>query len=496
MDFQKHPKRSQKLIMDQVDPLSDIDFKNVPTNVLELVVETTSPVSRLTVVNVPVNLLVLDFGRNLSSSLSQPFYLPITLVTYRGPILFGMKLPDRLKKLTHIETTKSVQTSDVEFPIGLTSLVVQDPFKFSKLDAIKFPNSLETFQIVGKYNCSLEKIVFPPSLVTFDVGKSIQPVDLLVTRAKIMSGVDNEVGEDVEEEMNQVLKNIPLILDGESKAKILKAIRHKRPKIDQLVVNLDTELSSLGDVWTEVLLEGRVQVRQLSLRNKNNNNMCLRDCAQVLQRSSMLGRKLCRKLIIESEKFSTVNSLHLAKSLKHVGGISVEVLFHQKISDCLLPRLANLLQLRSSGSKYVSDSFGAMATSLEISQQNKLVFEVGDAPVRYESPRVLPPLTVPLALGSFEKVREKSSIDKPSKTIFLHTWKQCIYCKKQDEAILEYKKISLEHETKFNDKVDVHVLENPDDVKDKRVDSFPTWVKDDVLIPGVQNVQNITALLE
>lgn len=483
---------NRRLFMKDVDPSSDIDFKNVPGTVWELVVETTSTVNRLSITNVPSNLTLLEFGPLLSSSLTAPFYLPISLRTYRGPMISGMNLPPNLKKLTMIESHKSLQTSDTTLPPNLKTLVVENPLKFSNLDSIKLPQTLKTLKIVGKHNCSLEKLVCPPSLVSIDVGKSIQPVDLVATRVEI----DQEADEDVSEDFLSV--NPLVVSSSPENKKILSALRNKKPRLEKLHVILDDEIwASIGDVWTEVLLEGRVQVGELTVTNMTQK-ACLGDCGEVFKRSSVLGRKLCRKLVVESEMYSHVAHLNLANSLKLVSGFTLEISYVDKQgpSQCLLPRFAHLLNLTKSGSKYISDSFGATATSVEIGPEGKLHIVVGDSPVRYQTPKPLQPLTVPLGLSSFEGVSDTAKSKPKEKSIVFHSWTKCGFCTKQMDAIEEFKKISLENETKFNDKVEVKLLEDPQDIDDKRVDSFPTWVVDDKLIVGVQSVEALNKLLE
>lgn len=487
---------NRRLFMKDVDPSSDIDFKNVPGTVWELMVETTSTVNRLSVSNIPSNLTLLEFGPLLSSSLGHPFYLPASLLTYRGPVISGMNLPPNLKKLTLIESHKSLQTSDATLPPDLKTLVVENPLKFSNLDSMKLPQTLKTLQIIGKFNCSLEKLVLPPSVVSIDVGKSIQPVDLVATRVEIIVQADEDVLEDVSED---VLSVNPLVVSSSPEnKKILSALRTKKPRLERLHVILDdVSWTSIGDVWTEVLLEGRVQVRELTVTNMSDKT-CLGDCGEVFKRSSVLGRKLCRKLVVESEMYSHVTHLNLANSLKLVSGFTLEVSYVDggRPSQSLLPRFAHLLNLTKSGSKYISDSFGATATSVELGPEGKLHVVVGDSPARYETPKTLIPLTVPLALSSFEGVSNAEKSKPKEKSIVLHSWTKCGFCKKQEAAIEEFKKISLENETLFNDKVDMKVLEDPQDIDDKRVDSFPTWVVNDKLVVGVQTVEQLKTLLE
>ena len=196
--------------------------------------------------------------------------------------------------------------------------------------------------------------------------------------------------------------------------------------------------------------------------------------------------------------YSHVTHLNLANSLKLVSGFTLEISYvdNRGPSQCLLPRIGHLLNLTKSGSKYISGSFGATATSVDIGPEGKLHVVVGDSPVRYQTPKPLQPLTVPLALRSFEGVSNTEKSKPKEKSIVLHSWTKCGFCKKQEAAIDEFKKISLENETLFNDKVEVKLLEDPQDIDDKRVDSFPTWVVNDKLIVGVQSVEDLNKLLE
>lgn len=477
----------RRLFLRGLDPLLDIDLSSVPDSVWELLVETAendrSPKS-MSILNIPFNLTSLSIGPRLSASITEPFHLPMSLLTYRGPVICGMKIPPHLENLHLVESTKSLQTSDVVMP-NLTTLVVEGPLKFSNLDSTELPKTLQSFKIVGKYNCSLEKMSFPPTLKTVDLGLSTQPVDLLATRANI-----------VRTEQAPQKKVNPSVVHVDSDTSVLTALREHLPKLDKLHVILDDKiLTSLGDVWTEVLLEGRVQVRELTVTNTPTKT-CLSDCAEVFNRSSLLGRRLCRSLKIVSENFSNATHLNLAIFARQVNGISLEISYTDSNgpSECFLTRFAHLMGLSKSGSKYVSDSFGAKPTTAHINPETKTFHLVlGDAPQRYETPKKLEPLIVPYSSSALQEV---SNASKPKdRPITLYTWTKCGFCQKQAEVIEEYKHTSEENKNLFQDKVQVVTLENPQDVPDKRVDSFPTWVKDDNLVVGVQNAEMLTNLL-
>lgn len=494
----------RRLSLEDLDPSSDIDFGNVPQTVWELLVETSDaksiknrPRISMSIVNVPLNLTLFELGPRLSSSITEAFYLPMTLNSYRGPILSGMKLPPNLKKLELVETTKSLQTSDVSLPPDLRSLVVAHPLKFSNLDSAKLPPSLQTFRVVGKYNCSLEKMYFPPKIEEIDVGQSTQPVDLLATRARIVGPDAKKASNTASKPRNMVINMVEAM---ETSTETIQFLREHFPRLDKLHVVLDDKfLTTLGDVWTEVLFEGRVQIRELTVNARELTQGSLSDCGEVFKRSSLLGRKLCRKLVIESEKYSCVSHLNLALALKNIGGISIEISYADSHgpSECFLPRFADLLGLSKTGPRYMSDSFGATPTSLEmLTEKTKLVLVVGDSPWRYETPVKTRPLTVPVSSSALQEVSNVEQSKPRERPIILYTWTQCGFCQKQSNIIEEFKNQSTANKNLFNDKVEVKSLENPADIPDKRVDSFPTWVKDDTLIVGVQTADKLTSLLQ
>ena len=500
----------RRLFLNNVNPSSDIDLSSVPESVWELLVETAfdNPNSKhsrssMAIVNVPFNLTLLHLGPRLSSRLTEPFHLPATLVSYKGPIMSGMRLGLNMKNLHLFETKMSLQTSDVVLPPYLQNLTVENPLEFSNLDSTKLPSQLESFQIVGKFNCSLERMSFPPHLKVVDLGMSTQKVDLLATRADILTTIQTEDSPTTHSGVVTVdLSTDSTTTPTDSTTTVLDSLRQHLPRLDKLQVFLDEDsLTSLGDVWTEVLFEGRVKVRELTVFNRNPQKSCLGNCGEVFNRSSILRRKLCRKLIVNDEKYSHASHLNLALALKKVSGISLEISYigGKGPSTCLLPRLASLLKLKASGTpskpKYVSDSFGATSTSAEISAEQILKIFVGDSPNRYEPPTKPQPLIVPVSSSALQEVSNVEASKPRDKPIILYTWKSCGFCQKQTAVIEEFKQMSESKKNLFHDKVEVKSFENPHDVPDKRVDSFPTWVKDDTLIVGVQNSERLTSLL-
>lgn len=505
MDFGE-TSNNRRLFLDALDPSSHIDLGSVPESVWELLVDIADHESKniensMALLNVPFNLTLLNLGPRLSLRLTEPFHLPMTLVSYSGPLMSGMKLPPRVKNLHLFETKMSLQSSDVVLPPDLKVLEVENPLKFSNLDAVQLPSQLESFRIIGKFNCSLERMSFPPHLKVVDVGLSTQKVDLLATRADILTTIQTEDSPRTPSDTVTVDLSKSSPTSKFQGTTVLDSLRQHLPRLDKLKVFLDENISSIGDVWTEVLFEGRVKVRELTIFNRNPKKSCLGDCGEVFNRSSILRRRLCRKLIVVDEKYSHASHLNLALSLKKVGGISLEISYTGETipSTCLLPRLASLMKLNASGTpskpKYVSDSFGATSTSAEISGEGILIISVGDSPKRYEPPTKPQPLIVPFSSSALQEVSDVEASKPQDKPIVLYTWKSCGFCQKQNGVIEEFKQMSESNKFLFHDKVEVKSLDDPHDVPDKRVNSFPTWVKDDTLIVGVQNAEKLTSLL-
>ena len=472
--------------MTGLDSLSDIDLFSIPESVWEIDLETESEAKTISLLNIPSGITSLELGVLLSKSLSEPFHLPISLVSYRGPFLSGMVFPPNIERIHIIETQKSMNTRNIDFPENTKTLIVENPLRFSNLDMINLPNSLLTFKIVGSYNCSFEKLRVNPGLLELDLGESKQPTDLLnVGNVPNFTHVQDVL--DVE-----YFEKSPLVVTSRNRS-VLDSLYQNKPRVDKIHVVLDDVLKTIGDVWEHVLFEGRVSVRELTLINGTNNS-CLSDCEDVFMRSEHLDRKLCRNLIILCETFKYTNHLGLARSLRNLGDITVEISYMKKSkpTPCIVPRLASILGIEYSDSKYSSNKFGIISTTVGMGADGNLKFVMGSSPMKYSTP-TLKSNTVPISSTSLVD----SSLDtKPKpKSIILHTWSKCGFCDKQEAFIKEFKDSSENHKNTFNDMVLIKKLENPEDVDDKRVDSFPTWVKDGNLIVGVQNHKKLEEML-
>ena len=474
----------RKVSMMDLDSLKDIDLASVPSSVWEIELEVLKTSRSLSLLNIPSGITLLDLGSLLSRSLSEPFHLPMSLNSYKGPFLSGMVFPPNIESIHLIETQKSMPSSSIAFPTRTKKITVENPLKFSDLDSIHIPESVESFTVVGLYNCSFEKLKLPPGIIHLDLGKSTQPTDLLNTSLLTDVVQSTQVN-------RQILEKSPLLFTSTNK-KLLNALHNHKPRIDRLQVVLDNVYSTIGDVWTDVLLEGRIQVRELILVN-GTGNTCLSDCEDVFRRSKKLDRKLCKNLLILCETFSYASHLNLSRSLTYLGDISIEIsYFKKKPTECIVPRLADILGIEKNDSQYSSNKFGVISTTVSMSSDGNLKFVIGSSPMKY---------SVPLRTSSSVPVSSSTLMDTPTpmepgpKTIILHTWTKCSFCDKQDGYIEEFKKTSEKHRNVFNDMVEIKKIENPEDIDDKRVDSFPTWVKDGELIVGTQNKTKLEEML-
>ena len=481
----------RKVSMMDLDGLSDINLESVPDSVWEIELEIKSVSKSISLLNIPSNITLLNLGGLLSKSISEPFHLPMSLVTYKGPFLSNMVFPQNMETIHVIETPKSMSSSRIVFPTRAKKIIVENPLEFSGLDSINLPDSVESFEIIGKYNCSLEKLNIPLGLLHLNIGENTQPTDLLNVRSNIQF-----TSKSLKPQNNtrQDLDKSPLLVTS-GDTRLLGALYEYKPRVDKIHVVLDDVLSTIGDVWTEVLLEGRVEVRELTLIN-GTGNTCLSDCSAVFNRSYRLNRKLCRNLIILCETFSYTSHLNLAKSLVDMGDISIDISYMKdgKTSPCVVPRLASILGIEKTDSGYSSNKFGVVSTSVGISAHGNLKIVIGASPTQYTTP-IRESRIIPVSSSTLVPNLETEAKEPGPKTIILHTWSKCSFCAKQDDIINEFKSSSDKHMNMFNDMVEIKKIDIPEDIDDKRVDSFPTWIKDDVLIVGVQKKQKLEEML-
>lgn len=132
---------------------------------------------------------------------------------------------------------------------------VDGNFVHHAVDETSLPPNLKTFLIKG-HNRSLEKTIFPYGLESVDVGDSLQPIYFLNTPLSVRAP-HIEGGKHVD----------GVSADGmrEGATRFSQKYSARLEKVEEVV--LDDAIRTLGDVWTDVLFEGRVVVRDLVTSN-------------------------------------------------------------------------------------------------------------------------------------------------------------------------------------------------------------------------------------
>lgn len=429
----------------------------------------------------------ITIGSSLSFSLSEPVELPLDAVSYTGPVLHTMLLPASLKSITVVETPKSGILSKIRLPGGLEKLHIHLTDTFSPVDEMHLPPGLLELKVQGEHNCSLEKLNVPPSLTHLDTGTSIQPVDKISTglgEIRVISRSTRLLQPTTNDTDTQFDKHLTLTPSHPAVTDLHKLL----PSLQDVSVILDsTAWQTVGNVWCNLLLEGRVRVHGLTLVNNTDRN-CMRNFGEVLYRSSRLGRPLCKNLRVVGEVFDHPTCLRIAEAVrKYTGDLQVELDFMSPFPKCVLHRMASVLgaRVRDGDLAYHSNDINV---GLE---NNTLSFTKRSArDEKLDS----------VASADFSDEEdygvESAVVDEKPKPIILYSWVDCGFCKKQDAVVQE---ILSNPETdaakRFGEVVTVKTLKTPQEADDPRVQAFPTWVVDGALAPGLKQKSEILEMM-
>lgn len=427
----------------------------------------------------------ITIGSSLSYSLSEPAELPLGAVSYTGPVLDKMMLPAGLKSLTIVETPKSGILSRVKLPGGLEKLHIRLTGTFSPVDEMHLPSGLLELTIQGEHNCSLERLNIPPSLTHLDTGTSIQPVDKISTglgEIRVVS-MSTRLLHSVPDTHHQFEKHLTLT----SSHPVVTDIHKLLPSLGDVSVILDSAAwQTVGNVWCNLLLEGRVRVKSLILVN-NTDSHCMLDFGEVLYRSSRLGRPLCKYLRVVGEVFDYSTCLRVAEAVrKYTGDFLVELDFISPFPKCVLHRMASVL---SAGVRDGDLAYHSHDTNVEL-ENNTLSFTkrlIRDEEIDSD------------VSGDFsdeESGEAESTVGERPKPIVLYTWVDCGFCKKQDAIVKEIlSDPDSDAAKRFEEVVTVKHLQTPQDADDPRVEAFPTWVVNGTLAPGLKQESEILEML-
>lgn len=430
----------------------------------------------------------ITLGSSLSYALSEPVELPIGALSYTGPVLDKMLLPAGLKSITIVETPKSGILSRIKLPAGLEKLHIRLTDTFSPVDEMHLPPTLLELKIQGEHNCSLEKLDIPPSLTHLDTGASIQPVDRLrigLGEARVVSKSTRLLQPSADTDTH---KQFDRHLTLTSSHPIVTEIHKLLPNMGDVSVILDSAIwQTVGNIWCDLLLEGRVRVQSLILVN-NKQSHCMQDFGEVLNRSNKLGRPLCKHLRVVGEVFDYSTCLRVTEAVrKYESDFLVELDFMPPFPKCVLHRMASVL---GAGVRDGDLAYHSHDTNVEL-ENNTLSFTKRVARVGNDEID-----SVVSDEQDTESVLVGPPVDEGPKPITLYSWVDCGFCKKQD-AILEQMLSDPHSDTTkaFEQRVTVKHLRTPQDADDPRVTAFPTWVVNGALAPGLKQESEILDML-
>ncbi|CAM9710018.1 unnamed protein product [Ectocarpus sp. 6 AP-2014] len=433
----------------------------------------------------------ITIGSSMSYSLSEPIELPADTVSYTGPVMDKMFIPRGLKSLTVVETPNSGLVSRIDLPPGLESLHIRLTGVFSPVDEMNLPSGLAELKVQGEHNCSLEKLEIPPSLTLLDTGTSVQPVD----RLRISLG-----------DIRVVSKSTRLVIAGDdsdnshsfkdhliltSSLPVVSRIHELLPSLINVSVVLDQATwQTVGDVWTNLLLEGRVHVQNLIIINSADNH-CMRDFGEVLYRSGRLRRPLCQHLHVIGETFSYATILRVSNAVRtYSGDLVTELDFMSPFPKCVLHRVASVLgaDIRDGHLAYhsqdVNVEFRVRDETLSLRKRIADEEDYDHESIDHGS----------ICTSEIEIEQDVGVVGV--KPIILHTWNECGFCKKQDDEIQRmFADTKGDIADRFEKLVTVKRVAKPAEVDDDRVTAFPTWVVSGVLSPGFKQASEILELL-
>ena len=479
--------RSIKSIIDSASDNDSIDISYIGKEIWVAHIDTTNIYKNIKLIEIPSNLTELKIGYNLSMSIVQSFILPPFLNTYTGPVFEGMIFPETLKTITLIETKNSKCLSKVTLP-NVTNLTIRTRDKFSSLDKIKLPPSIEFLKIEGPFNSSIEKINLENIKELILPDSFIQPLKL---NSEIHVLKNNEIDNfSIERSENSELNEINEIITLTPSINL--AIRKYKPFINNLKVVLDDEIPSISHIWLNTLLEGLIEIDTLIVDSFNSKKP-LESLDKVFDRSNFLNRKFCNDLFVNNVEDGEINSyIKLANSLKNIGNINIIIHHLNKNINLhgIAKRMSTVLNMIYVNGIYYS-LFGAIESTLYVNNK-KIVIKRGQVPKKFvlkniEEDKIM----IPQSSSTLVVPIDVEGIPPPPKEISLFSWTKCGFCNKQEEIIN-----NLNFKPFFDEKVKVEIVEDPSIISDKRITSFPSWVVNGEIQIGVKNEEQIKEMLD
>jgi len=421
---------------------------------------------------IPPSVQSLQLGQNLSESLVSPLVLPTNIISYRGPIFHDTILPQSLESLTLVENLSSIPIEELSIPQNVTELGIVVKNKESSIDGLVVPEMTTSLKIEGPFNMSIDNFE----------GKNISSIFLPPSYTQASENIPNLTLDS----QRDIKDSIPTICSKES----LEAIRKYVPTMNHIRVILGENIEDILDVWTKVLLEARVKVRSIEIDASNiKSSNVIKNMHVALDRSTKLGRPFCKKITIHGINTTDIDIsyLKIAESLIYQCDLDIILKHTSPINDISL-RLADIMGL--SDRRYDDEkechiyykSFGANMSEVCI-YGSTIRITRGQCPIQKRN------------------IRPESSFfvsppPAPSKDIILYTWTKCGYCKKQNNIIETFKRENPESLDTFDEMISIIEVDDPSTIKDHDITSFPSWVINSEIVPGVKDSGSIGELLQ
>ena len=434
----------------------------------EINIDTDKVYKFIKVVGIPHGTSKLIFGSNLSHSISSCIDMSQSLVEYSGPFLNEMSFSNILEHMTIIYTKYSLPSCKMKIPPSVRILTVVTFEKITDVDELLLPNNLEYLNFEGVLNVSIDRLSIPDSLVNMNTSQYM--LNPIVKNDNITCDLTND--------SNVVVK----ATDG-----IVNMLRNSLPLTSCIpYLHIDGD-GSLCDIWTDILLEGNIKVGNLLIDGKNS---IFENIYKVFERSLKLENSVALYNIIirgvSYNKSLNYSLLNLALTMKKVHNLNFIVYFDNIFNKDLIPVMAKNLDM-----EFVKkdDGFrpqylwGAIESFLDVENLNGgsvLTISKGDGPKIFNKMKKNVAAASALVVPEIEPV-----------SITVHLWTSCGYCTKQKDIIDSVRK----QRDDFDSKVNVNTVTDPNTIEDKRIRSFPSWVVDDVVQPGVKNERDILKLL-
>lgn len=422
------------------------------------------------VIGIPKSISKLKFGYNLSHSISSCIDMSQSLVSYKGPFLNEMSFSSLMEDMTIVYTKYSLPSCKIVIPPNVVILTVVTFQKITDVDDLFLPKNLQYLNFEGILNVSIDNLSIPDSLVNMNTSQyMLNPIvksdhvtcDLTNNNKVVLKTTDNII--------NMLRNSLPLT-----------------SCIPYLHINGN---GSLCDIWTDILLEGNIKTGNLLI---DADNSIFKDIYKVFERSWKLDNPVSLYNIIirgvSYDKSLDYSLLNLALSMKKTHNLNLIIYFENNFNKDLIPMMG-----RNLGMKFVKtdDGFrpeylwGAIKSYLDVSNidgKSLLTISKGDGPINFMKMKKDSSVLVASALIVPEIETQKTTV---------HLWTSCGYCTKQKEII---EKVRQQNDD-FDRKVIVNTVTDPNSIEDKRIRSFPSWVVDDIVQPGVKNEKEILKLL-